>query len=186
MGTRGSIDRKITMIIGEPCVGKSAIVRKFIQQPTHVTWVQGIKPFAHLTCERLRTTVLGRYDEGQQFPGTDRLSMSIQPVAQKWIDQDPLRHHILFEGDRLGNLSMAKYLIAHGYDFMLVVVRSHPHMLEDRRGAERHQPDAFVKGRATKVANIIAALPDGLVRVIDNNVWQDCYDAAHWLWQERT
>lgn len=181
-----SIDRKITMIVGEPCVGKSAIMQRFIKKPARVTWVQGVKPFAHLTCERLRTTVLGRYDEGQQFPGTDRLSMSIQPVVQQWIIQDPLHHHVLFEGDRLGNLSMAKFLMHHGFDFMLVVVRAHPHVLEDRRAAERDQPDAFVKGRATKVANIVAALPDGLVRVIDNNNPEDIYRAADWLWHERT
>lgn len=185
MGTRGTTDRKITMIIGEPCVGKSAIVRKFIQQPVRVSWIQFTQPFAHLLCKQLRTTVLGKYDEGQQFPGTDRLSMSVQPVVQRWFD-DPLHHHVLFEGDRLGNLSMAKYLIAHGYDFMLVVVRAHPHVLEGRRAAERHQPDAFVKGRATKVANIVAALPDSLVRVVDNNNPDDIYRAAHWLWQERT
>jgi hypothetical protein len=69
---------------------------------------------------------------------------------------------------------------------MLVVIAAHPHVLEDRRAAERTQPDAFVKGRATKVANIVAGVPDGLSVVLDNNNPEDIYRAPDWLWQERT
>lgn len=177
--------RKITMVIGEPCVGKSAIMRQFILQPNRVQWTQHNKPFAHLSCERLSTVVLGRYDEGQQFPGTDRLSMSVQPVAQRWIDQYIRHYNILFEGDRLGNLKMARHLIDRGYDFLCVVIATNPLILDMRRGAERHQPEPFVKGRATKIANIVADLPPALVKWQNNDDLSDIKRIANWLWQER-
>ena len=177
--------RKVTMVVGETCVGKSAIISTLMAQYKQFGWGFALKPFAHHYSERRRVTILGRYDEEHQFPGTVRLSMSVQPLAQEWIERDPLQHNVLFEGDRLGNLKMAKHLIER-YDFMLVVVRTDPEVLAARRGAERTQPDTFVKGRATKIANIVAGLPPGSsVAFLENNAPQDVGNNAEWLWKTR-
>ena len=179
-------DRKVTMIIGEPCVGKSTIMRKFLQLPT-TKWLTWSHPFWVHTCREHGVAVLGRYDDHEhQFPGTDRLSMSIQPRVMDWLTYNPEWSAVLFEGDRLGNLKMARSLIDAGFDFKLVVVQTHPGVLADRREAERTQPDAFVKGRATKIANIVRGVPDHLSVVLDNNNPEDIYRASDWLWQERT
>lgn len=173
--------RRITMVVGEPCVGKSSIVRRILDT-SNVKWTLGIRPFRHHTCERLRFTIIGRYDEANhQFPGTDRLSMSVQPIVQRWIEDDPLRHDVLFEGDRLGNLKMATWAMERGFDFRMVVVTVSPDVLHARREAERVQPEPFVRGRATKIANMRAALPESVVFAISNDTPLDTLANAEWL-----
>lgn len=178
--------RKVTMIIGEPAVGKSAIMRLFLD----TFKIKGFarKPFCHHFSERAHVTVLGRYDEDPnevQFPGTDRLSMSVQPVAQQWILADPLRHSVLFEGDRLGNLKMAQWALDAGLDLVVLQIVTHPDVLAHRRATERHQREAFVRGRATKIANIVSALPAGVVVTRANNEPDDMSAIADWIWAER-
>lgn len=185
------MSRKITMIIGEPCTGKSLIMLQFMDHTPDrgrpIPWEMSLKPFAHHYYEREKLTVLGRYDEpNTQFPGTDRLSMSVAPRVREWIDEDPLAHSVVFEGDRLGNLKMAEYLIAKGYDFMCLVIHTNPAILAERRARERVQRREFVTGQATKVRNIMNGLSlTGRVKVAENNTPSDKVDIANWLWAER-
>lgn len=175
--------RKITMVVGQPCVGKSQIFRRLLEDKEFDFFT---KPFAHHRTPEV--AILGRYDEDPkqvQFPGTDRLSMSIAPTAREWIAEDPMGRNVLFEGDRLGNLKMADWCIAQGYDFLLVVIEVHEAVLAARRREERVQRDAFVKGQATKVANLVRALPNTLVEVRSNSWPDDARKTAEWLRKER-
>lgn len=171
------------MVVGQPCVGKSQIFRRLLEDKDFDFFP---KPFAHHRTPEV--AILGRYDEDPkevQFPGTDRLSMSIAPTVREWIAEDPMGRNVLFEGDRLGNLKMADWCIAQGYDFLLVVIAVNADILARRRAAERVQRDAFVKGQATKVANLVRTLPDSLIEVRPNNWPDDARETAEWLRRER-
>lgn len=178
--------RKITMVVGRPCVGKSAIVRKLLAKAPLDEWVFIRQPFAHHSLPNF--AILGRYDEDPthtQFPGTDRLSMSVAPSVRQWIDDPINTRNVLFEGDRLGNLKMATHLIDQGYDFRLVVIAVNDVVLKARRDRERTQPDRFLKAQATKVRNLVLALPDDLIEIRGNDSPADAEDTVNWLWENR-
>jgi hypothetical protein len=86
----------VTLLIGEPCVGKSRIARAILGRGE---WeFRSVKYVAH---HAGRVLLLGVYEDGQQFPGTDRLSMACQPHAVAFCKAAD--RPVVIEGDRLGN-----------------------------------------------------------------------------------
>jgi hypothetical protein len=152
---------RLTYLIGEPGVGKSTLMRAITDG-----WlgVEVAKPFAHVDyfpgdCEVVLgvsplATQLGR-DDGP-YPGTDRLSMGVLPMALKFVDtlEVPL---VLAEGDRLATM---KFLgpVSQRFSVTLVRLSATDELLEARRRERGSaQNSTWLKGRATKVARLVDA-----------------------------
>ena len=98
--------RKIVAVGGSPGTGKTTLFRKYMEDKT---WI-GVEP-AKLVSAMYNTErdlyILGKYEEGETFAGTDRLSMAVQPPLQEWIASHNC--NILFEGDRVFNQSFLEF-----------------------------------------------------------------------------
>lgn len=150
---------KVTMIIGEPAVGKSLLIKELMRLDQwkfmHIKWTP-----MHIADrgDKGMSSILGRYDEpGHKYPGTDRLSMAVQPRALARIQAYPKANY-LFEGDRLGNLSMVKSLLRLPIQIDLEVIQLWlPQQWLDKRRTESRQDQnqLFWKSRHTKIFNLM-------------------------------
>ena len=105
-------------------------------------------------CKELDLYVLGKYEEGELFAGTDRLSMAVQPIAQEFVQN--CKSNILFEGDRLTNFKFYDFLLTQDAKVEFIVLTVSDETMKQRykdRGSD--QSDTFLKGRETKIGNIL-------------------------------
>ena len=98
--------RKLMAVGGQPGTGKTTLFRKFMESYQWET-VEPKKMLPALYCKELDLYVLGKYEDGETFAGTDRLSMAVQPVAQSFVAETT--SNILFEGDRIFNQSFLEF-----------------------------------------------------------------------------
>jgi len=146
--------RKIIAIGGEPGTGKTTLVRKFMSQ---LTWeaVEPVKLVNAMYCKEKDLYVLGKYEEGETFAGTDRLSMAVQPAVKEFVLSTT--SNILFEGDRVFNQSFLEFLAEQpDTELDIVFLTAEPDTLKARyadRGSD--QSETFLKGRKTKYENLL-------------------------------
>lgn len=114
---------KSIYLLGAPGVGKSSVM-KVLLNPWEVSpYVRFTERemFGHILYQPqldLSGAYLGHLRP--EFPGTDALSMSVQPQALKWLKQsDGGLHYIYGEGARLGNTT---FLTELSYRSRLTVV----------------------------------------------------------------
>lgn len=148
--------RKIVAVGGVPGTGKTTLFRKFMEAHT---WekVEPKKMLPALYCKELDLYILGKYEDGETFAGTDRLSMAVQPVAQEFVRETT--SNILFEGDRIFNQSFLEFATnLNSVEVQVVYLKAPQSILEQRyvdRGSD--QSETFLKGRATKYNNILSS-----------------------------
>lgn len=146
----------VVIVMGEPGTGKTTLVRKFMER--WGTWKQMFTEWKLVPFHAFgRYVVLGKYEEGEVFAGTDRMSMAVQPEAVAFLKECSARGVIgvLFEGDRLTNLSFIEHCLEN-YDTQIFYLDVDPKTRASRY-AERgsNQDEKFLKGRETKYANIL-------------------------------
>ena len=168
----------VLILGGRPGSGKSAAVKRILQG--YSGELENIKPTklvnaVYVPSQKLH--VLGKYDEGETFPGTDRLSMAVQPKAVEWIGANR-DEKILLEGDRLFNSKFVSTLLEAGIDVHVWILECSEEALQNRykqRGS--NQSEKFLKGRATKVNNMIefcsGTLGDAEFKVVTNEREED-------------
>ena len=98
--------RKLIAVGGQPGTGKTTLFRKFMEGKTWIE-VEPAKLVSAMYNVEMDLYILGKYQEGETFAGTDRLSMAVQPELQKWIQTHNC--NILFEGDRVFNQSFLEF-----------------------------------------------------------------------------
>jgi adenylate kinase family enzyme len=147
--------RKLLAVGGQPGTGKTTLFRKFMEAHE---WerVEPKKMLPALYCKALDLYILGKYEDGETFAGTDRLSMAVQPVAQEFVKETT--SNILFEGDRIFNQSFLEFSMGlENTDLQVIYLKVPDAMLKQRyadRGSD--QSETFLKGRATKYSNILS------------------------------
>lgn len=146
--------RKIIAVGGVPGTGKTSLFREFISKHT---WelVEPVKLLPSMYNKELDLYILGKYEEGEVFAGTDRLSMAVQPNAQEFIKTTT--SNVLFEGDRIFNQSFLEFASSLPVELKILYLKVPQVMLEQRyidRGSE--QSEKFLKGRVTKYNNILS------------------------------
>lgn len=146
---------RIIALGGLPCTGKTTImwgIRSHLGKPV-------LKKYGMLTYEEYpdrKIIILGKYQEGDTFAGTDRLPMSVQPTVCDFIKENRNQSYtILFEGDRLFNKKLFAFIKT--LDLGLTIYILEPTMVQYlaniRKRGSVHS-DTFVKGRRTKLLNI--------------------------------
>ena len=149
---------------GEPAAGKSTLMRAVLSGlgeglPLRRGMLRGT---SHLSG---RAVVLGTYGAtGGPYPGTDRLSMAVQPEAVAYLDRlasgETRERVLLFEGDRLFNGSFLRACRQRmpGSKF-LVLTASEATKAARREGRSDTKSEVFLRSRATKCRNILNEVP---------------------------
>jgi broad-specificity NMP kinase len=147
--------RKIIAVGGVPGSGKTTLFRKYMEDKSWTECAPAKLVVASYNTDR-DLYVLGKYDEGETFAGTDRLSMAVQPPLQEWIASHNC--NILFEGDRVFNQSFLEFCMGlPNTELQVVYLKAPKPMLEQRykdRGSD--QSEQFLRGRETKYSNILS------------------------------
>lgn len=141
---------KLIYLIGMPGTGKTTLMKEIVadhdlQKERVIDLLDTEK------CDHFR--LLGKYEEGETFAGTDRLSMAVAPKAIEWISSNP-DEIILGEGDRLNN--KAFFEAAKGVGELHIIELTVTDGERERRYKERgsEQSEKFIQTCRTKVKNI--------------------------------
>lgn len=146
--------RKLIAVGGQPGTGKTTLFRKYMEGKT---WIEcePAKLVSAMYNEQMDLYILGKYQVGETFAGTDRLGMSCQPSVEQWITSH--NSNILFEGDRLTNSKFYNFLInLSNSEVNFIMMHAKKDTLTQRyidRGS--NQSETFLKGRETKISNIL-------------------------------
>lgn len=153
---------RILFIIGAPGCGKSSLVLKMFQSfgsyTMHRWGLLDYMEFGDLV-------VLGKYNSGDLFGGTDKLSNAVIDDAERFLEVN--RKSILLEGDRLANTRFIDRCKALG-ELRLVTLKLNAALLQERREARafeygKTQNPTWLAGRESKVHN--------LQRLFNAEVW---------------
>ena len=123
--------RKLIAIIGEPGTGKTTLFRKFME-PFSWEKQEPVKLVNTMYCKELDLHIIGKYEEGEVFAGTDKLSMAVLPEAIKFVESST--SNIMFEGDRLTSSKFFDFLICVPDAHVKIIVLTVP----DATRSEEH------------------------------------------------
>jgi len=145
---------KVIAIGGEPGSGKSTLMKEILSK---FDWLKCYNEFKLVPYLQYGYNyVLGKYDDGEIFSGTDRMSMAVQPEAIKFLATLPSEAVVLFEGDRLFTASFLEHCVEN-YDCEIIYLETDKSIREERykeRGS--NQNETWLQGRETKIANILS------------------------------
>ena len=160
---------KVIAIGGEPGAGKSTLLKEIIKHYGVEPKYDAFKLVPYLQKENIY--VLGKYEEGEVFSGTDRMSMAVQPEAVKFLESLSNDSIVLFEGDRLFTVSFLEHCLDK-YDLSIIYLSTTKQIREERykeRGS--NQNETWLQGRETKISNIMSnmTLMFNTHKLINNN-----------------
>ena len=167
---------------GEPATGKTTLMFKLISMANDWRVVKPQKLLDAMYSKKLNLFILGKYEnDGNTFQGTDRLSMAVQPDAEKFfmeLDYDGEPVNVIFEGDRLFNGKMLDQLAsAFPNDFKVLILKVKDNTLDQRHiDRKDDQDDKFKNSRKTKISNIMGSLT--LMDYIETMVNENLDDQA--------
>lgn len=142
---------KLIGIVGMPGTGKTTLMREWMKS-REWTMDTPVKLLDSHVSGDIR--LFGKYEEGQTFAGTDRLSMAVQPAAIEYLSSNPSPVNI-FEGDRLTSTKFFQSAVELGHDVSIIILEVSDAVREQRyedRGSD--QSEKFIQGRRTKIENI--------------------------------
>lgn len=145
---------RLVYLIGEPGAGKSTTMAALTARCDRVS---RRTPFAHDLLVRSREVVaveLGR--RRRDFPGTDALALSVEPLARSWVPGSPAPL-VLAEGDRLATAGFLDAVYAAGFAVTLIWCRPPAEVAAQRRRVRGSVQDpTWITGRATKTRRLVA------------------------------
>lgn len=142
--------------LGAPGVGKSTVMREMLKPWTVGEYVRFTERemFGHHLYDAprdLHGAYLGHLRP--EFPGTDALSMSVQPEAIKWLQQNDGGQDFIFgEGARLGNVAFLTEL-ARRSSLTVVLLTADQADIEARLAA-RPDSGSHKTGRVDRAQNV--------------------------------
>lgn len=146
---------KLTLIGGLPVSGKTTIMNRIRKKLVACNQ----KHHGLLRYEEYENHIIFGIYAGNMFDGTDKLSMAVQKDALDFLNHNTKK--VLIEGDRLFNAKFIQGAIDMGYavDIQICVVDSLPEILKRYRKRGKIQASKFIKGRHTKIMNIMMKFP---------------------------
>ena len=173
---------KVIAMGGEPATGKTTLMFKLISMADDWQVVKPEKLLDAMYSKKLNLYILGKYvNDGNVFQGTDRLSMAVQPDAEKFFSElwyENANVNVMFEGDRLFNGKLLDKLSEWFPESLKVLVLTASHDIKEQRHVDRKddQDDKFKNSRATKISNITGSLT--LMDYIDTMVNENLDDQS--------
>lgn len=173
---------RVIAIGGEPATGKTTLMFKLISMADDWKSVKPEKLLDAMYSEKLNLYILGRYvDDGNVFQGTDRLSMAVQPDAEKFfssLSSESNNVNVIYEGDRLFNAKLLEKLSDWFPEDLKILVLSTSHKTKEKRHRDRNdnQNEKFKTSRETKISNIMSSLV--LMGYIDKQVNETLEDQS--------
>lgn len=148
---------KLVYLIGMPGTGKTTVMREFMSHYGPWKHSRPVDLLDTMVDVNSNLRVLGKYEDGETFAGTDRLSMAVAPKAIEFIASKP-DEFIVGEGDRLNNRA---FFESAGDDLHIIHLTTSKEERE-RRYNERgsNQSESFIKTAATKCENIVNQFGD--------------------------
>ena len=146
---------RVVYLIGLPGCGKSTVMKSFMEK--FDGWQQD-RPIDLLDSHIIgNVRVLGKYETGETFSGTDRLSMAVSPKAVDFVHARP-DEYIFGEGDRLNNKAFFNACMDDLTILHLTVSDEERQRRYKERGSD--QPEKFIQTVGTKVKNIVEEFGD--------------------------
>jgi broad-specificity NMP kinase len=147
--------RKLIAVGGSPGTGKTTLFRKYMEGKNFQP-IEPAKLVSAMYNQERDLYVLGKYEAGEVFAGTDRLSMAVQPPMQEWIASHNC--NILFEGDRIFNQSFLEFAMGLPDTELHIVFLNAPKDILEQRYKDRgsDQSEQFLRGRETKYSNLLS------------------------------
>ena len=145
---------KVIAIGGEPGSGKTTLMNRIISHYKFEPKYDSFKLVPYMQKDNIY--LLGKYEEGEVFSGTDRMSMAVQPEAIKFLASLPKDSILLFEGDRLFTASFLEHCVEN-YETIIIHLATDKAVRQERykeRGSE--QNETWLQGRETKINNILS------------------------------
>jgi len=180
---------KFICIGGEPGTGKSGIVKSILEKlgTGYDFKFNLLRGYKYPTLDP-RIIVLGIYEDGVLFSGTDRLSMiaikSIKELVHFCVENNVFMDYtILFEGDRFFKQNFFETLDSLNVDYSLFILKVDDDVLNSRREArsDNNQSDKFLKGRRTMYSNIEEHYPHKLT-LLPSNTLEDQKNNVELIW----
>lgn len=149
--------KSLTLIGGLPATGKTTLMRQIRTQlgKDYSKLEYGLLRYE----DYLNHVILGIYNEEDTFAGTDKLSMAVMKDVTSFLRTNEKK--VLVEGDRLFNKKFIDTAISLGYDvnIQICTVTNFNELLKRYQKRGKMQSDSFIKGRHTKIVNIITEYP---------------------------
>ena len=155
---------KMIYLIGLPGSGKSTLMKAFMAKmkdqmlecspSTEAIWTAE-RPIDLLDSHVMgNIRVLGKYEEGETFSGTDKLSMAVSPKAIEWVNTKP-DEYVMAEGDRLNSLKFFDAVKDACEDEFVIInlVVSTEERLRRYKQRGSNQSDKFIQTVRTKIEN---------------------------------
>lgn len=176
---------KVIALGGEPATGKTTLMWKVLEKLNYQFGAPKDFVFGKLRghwWEVGNVWLLGRYEKGQAFAGTDRLSMAVQPDAERFMLNRSVsllapKTTVVFEGDRLFTRTFLTYCARLERTEVFPFILSTPAFELEQRHVDRKdtQSETFKKGRRTKYAQLadlprLSVLPSVLLTDIEGNL----------------
>lgn len=173
------MDSKLLTVIGVgglPATGKSSLILSAVRQVGGWGLFRSfaIGPVRGYMAPSLQLMLLGVYDQ-RGFPGTDRLSMSVQEpiidLIHGLVGNSSLNvQRVLFEGDRLFNLSFVQQVHSNPRIEMKMFVLTADDVALNGRRARRFsaQDESWITGRQTKLRRLAEAFPEVFETLVNN------------------
>lgn len=166
MNTKELKTNKCIAIGGVPATGKTTLVKEIYNQLNFQNFKYGLLRGHYNQDNNL--SLLGIYNEDSVFLGTDKLSMAVNKHFIKYIEAN--KRNILFEGDRLFSLKNIEFINQY-YDLRVIVLNNTKKVIEERHQQRNDsQSEKFIKGRYTKIQNIISNSKSNIETYILDNL----------------
>jgi dephospho-CoA kinase len=148
---------KVVALFGEPGSGKSTLMTKLMER---LGVSREFKSDFKLVPYHQKDNVyiLGKYEIGETFGGTDKMSMAVQPEAIKFLASLDKESIVIFEGDRLCTSSFLEHC-NDKYELTMVYLSTSKSIREERyKERNSNQDETWLKGRESKISNILSNL----------------------------
>lgn len=146
----------VIIVIGEPGTGKTTLMKQLMSSIGN--WDQHFSDYPLVPYhQNAKTIVLGKYEDDKVFAGTDTMSMAVQPNAKEFMLQCQKNgiQNVVFEGDRLSNLSFLQFCIEN-FNVHVYYLKVSKEIREERYKARgSNQSEKFIAGRVTKYRNLV-------------------------------
>ena len=173
---------KLIAVCGVPGTGKTTLMRKWMESRHWRPMKEGLldhnlsddHPSDHGLC------LFGRYEEGEVYAGTDKLSMAVMPAAVDYLEG--MRNTdavMIFEGDRLTSSKFFNAGLELGYEVHIIILETSLEIRRMRYGERMStQNQTFIQGRITKIKNVdeefgASLFDDGIVRKFKHHNEED-------------